>query len=167
MNKKAFIAIIAFILIIVAAVAYLLVQAPEASTPRTTTSSTEQEDPRTAPATEQDKAETDAVQSSPARYIEYSQSTFEETKGTQVLFFHADWCPQCRALDADLEANIGSLSDVTIYKVDYDTELDLRKQYGVTQQTTVVKTDGEGTELDSFVAYDSPTLESVRENLDL
>lgn len=84
-----------------------------------------------------------------------------------MLFFHADWCPKCRALDADIAAHLDTLSDVTIYKVNYDTATDLRKQYGVTLQTTLVKTDTAGNKQASYVAYDSPSLASVKEHLAL
>ncbi len=36
---------------------------------------------------------------------------------------------------------------LTVVKVDYDTETDLRQQYGVTQQHTFVQVDESGAEL--------------------
>jgi len=99
------------------------------------------------------------------RYENYSAEAFENDKTTQrLLFFHASWCPQCRELDASILAT--SLpAGVVIYKVDYDSQQDLRKKYGVTLQTTVVKVDKDGNKLQSFVAYDEPTFSSVEREL--
>lgn len=65
--------------------------------------------------------------------------------GDVVLFFHASWCPSCRALSTDIE---GSRSDIpaglTILKLDYDKETALKKKYGVTYQHTLVQVDADG-----------------------
>ncbi len=66
--------------------------------------------------------------------------------GDVVLFFHASWCPSCRGLNADIEGNLSAIpSDVTILKVDYDTETELKKKYGVTTQHTLVQVAADGT----------------------
>jgi thiol-disulfide isomerase/thioredoxin len=66
--------------------------------------------------------------------------------GDVVLFFHASWCPSCRGLSADIDANLSSIPDgVSILKVDYDTETELKKKYGVTYQHTLVQVDADGT----------------------
>ncbi|MBM6403004.1 thioredoxin family protein [Phycicoccus sp. CSK15P-2] len=71
-------------------------------------------------------------------------SAYEDTK--VVLFFHADWCPSCRATEAAI-AEKGVPAGLTVVEVDYDSETDLRKQYGITQQHTFVQVDGSGAEL--------------------
>jgi len=93
-------------------------------------------------------------------YIEYSQTAFEQAEGTRVLFFHASWCPQCRALDADLQSK-GAPDGYTILKVDYDSNQDLRQKYGVTIQTTLIKVDGNGNKTGLYVAYDDPSVEAL------
>jgi thioredoxin 1 len=66
--------------------------------------------------------------------------------GDVVLFFHASWCPSCRGLNTDIEANMGSIpAGVSILKVDYDKETELKKKYGVTYQHTLVQVDTDGT----------------------
>ncbi len=66
----------------------------------------------------------------------------EITSGKILIFFHASWCPSCRALSADIERNAGAIpADVTILKADFDTETALKEQYGVTSQHTVVQID--------------------------
>jgi thioredoxin 1 len=64
------------------------------------------------------------------------------------LFFHATWCPGCRALDSSISGDIASIpAGSVIYKVDYDTNEALRQQYGVTSQHTVVKLNADGTSM--------------------
>lgn len=90
-------------------------------------------------------------------YHDYTAETFANTTGSRWLFFHAQWCPQCRALEKSIQE--GSVpNDVTIFKVDYDTQTDLKKKYGVTLQTTVVEVDDAGALVEKFVAYDDPTV---------
>lgn len=65
--------------------------------------------------------------------------------GDVVLFFHASWCPSCRGLNSDIEKNISTIpSGVTILKIDYDKETELKKKYGVTSQHTLVQVDKDG-----------------------
>jgi thioredoxin 1 len=67
--------------------------------------------------------------------------------GTKVVyFFHASWCPTCRATEQAI-ARDGVPAGLTVVKVDYDEETDLRRQYGVTTQHTFVQVDPSGAEL--------------------
>ncbi|MEX1219232.1 MAG: thioredoxin family protein [Solirubrobacterales bacterium] len=97
---------------------------------------------------------------SPGQYVDYSPELLASTPGNKLLFFHASWCSQCVALEDDIEAN-GVPDGVTIFKVDYDSNQDLRQEYGVTIQTTMVKVDDDGEKIDSYVAYEDPTFNSV------
>ena len=97
---------------------------------------------------------------SPGAYVEYSENALAAAEGTRVLFFHATWCPQCRALDEDIVAE-GVPDGVTVLKVDYDTHQDLRQKYDVRQQTTVVALDDSGAAVASFVPYDDPSLDTA------
>lgn len=97
-------------------------------------------------------------------YVDYSETALAEAEGTKILFFHASWCPQCRALDADIKEQ-GVPAGTTILKVDYDTAQDLRRKYGVTLQTTVVKVDAQGNLVSKFTPYQKPTLENALSNL--
>jgi thiol-disulfide isomerase/thioredoxin len=65
--------------------------------------------------------------------------------GDVILFFHATWCPSCRGLNNDIEKNRSTIPvGVTILKTDYDTEIELKKKYGVTTQHTLVQVDKDG-----------------------
>jgi thiol-disulfide isomerase/thioredoxin len=109
--------------------------------------------------------ETEEVQpKAKGTYKDYSSELLASTKGTKLLFFHASWCPQCRALDESIRTS--ELPDnVTIFKVDYDSNQALRAKYGVTLQTTVVKVDDNQDKLASYVAYNEPTFQSVKQAL--
>ncbi len=66
-------------------------------------------------------------------------------EGVVVLFFHASWCPSCRGLSANIEANRDAIpAGLTILKLDYDREVELKKKYGVTYQHTLVQVDANG-----------------------
>lgn len=107
---------------------------------------------------------TDQASVGAGAYIDYEDGVIGRTEGTKLLFFHAPWCPQCRALEADITAE-GVPQDVTIIKVDYDTSQSLRQKYGVTLQTTIVRIDDEGGLVRKFVAYDDPSLAAIVENV--
>ena len=114
--------------------------------------------------TETQQPEAAPKTNTPGKYIAFSDSASANTSGTKLLFFHAPWCPQCRALDESI--NKGPIPDnVTIFKVDYDSNQELRKKYGVTLQTTIVKIDDQGNLVKKYVAYEQPTIEAVKNNL--
>jgi thioredoxin 1 len=91
-------------------------------------------------------------------YIPYSADKIAlASKGPVVLFFHASWCPTCRALDADIKAHLDSIpTGVTILDVDYDTSTALKQKYGVTMQHTLVQVDAQGSLITKWAG--SPTL---------
>jgi thiol-disulfide isomerase/thioredoxin len=65
--------------------------------------------------------------------------------GDVVLFFKASWCPSCRAVDADIKANVTKIPELlTIMEVDYDNSVALKQKYGVTTQHTFVQVDESG-----------------------
>jgi thiol-disulfide isomerase/thioredoxin len=90
-----------------------------------------------------------AVAEGPGTYITLAEYAGNEAMyGDVVLFFHADWCPTCQGTEKDLTENAAAIpAGLTIVKVDYDTETDLRQKYGVTTQHTFVHVDETGTEL--------------------
>jgi len=77
--------------------------------------------------------------------------------GEVVLFFRASWCPTCRALDANIRANLGNIpKGVTILDVDYDNSTALKQKYAVTYQHTLVQVDAKGNQIAKWT--NSPTL---------
>lgn len=93
-------------------------------------------------------------------YLPYTEDALSKTLDRKLLFFHASWCPQCRALEKDIKAH-EIPAGLTIFKVNYDKAGDLRKTYGVTLQTTLVEVNNAGKLVKKYVAYDTPTLAAV------
>lgn len=61
-----------------------------------------------------------------------------------VIFFHAAWCPTCKAANSDILENLSQIpEDVVIFKTDYDTSTALKQQYGITTQHTFVYLDAD------------------------
>jgi thioredoxin 1 len=61
-----------------------------------------------------------------------------------ALHFRADWCPTCRAQDKLLESMKAEPGlDLTVLAVNYDTEKDLKKQFAVRSQSTLVVLHGQ------------------------
>lgn len=104
-----------------------------------------------------------ATNSQDAVYAPYSEALFAEAVGKKkiALFFHATWCPTCRAMEKDITANLGNIpSDAVIIQADYDKEIALKKEYGITTQSTVVIIDKAGTALKTLSAPDFSAIES-------
>ena len=77
-----------------------------------------------------------------------------------VLFFRASWCPTCRAVDADIKANLSKIpSDLAILDVNYDDSSSLKQKYGVTYQHTFVQVDKDGNLIKKWSG--SPTLSAL------
>ncbi len=107
-----------------------------------------------------------AATSSPGRYTNYDAKLVQaDGFDTTILFFHAPWCPECRAYEQAITSS--AIPDgVQILKVDYDTSKDLRSRYGVTIQTTFVRVDSNGGEQKKWVGYGKDkSLAAVLENV--
>ncbi len=79
-----------------------------------------------------------------------------------VLFFHAGWCPYCKAHDTYLTDLYGSEEvPLNTYKIDYDSSLDLRKQFGITSQDTFVLIDGNGSVLKQLTFPSNTAVEEL------
>lgn len=57
-----------------------------------------------------------------------------------VVWFHADWCPTCRAQQPTVDRLAASpeMKDVTVFVADFDKETALRKSLHVVQQSTFI-----------------------------
>ena len=148
MNKKIVVAVVSFVVLAVGGVVYVSSQPADRKMYKNPDSPTQQ------------VSDTQIVMK--GSYVEYSADVVANTPGTKVLFFHASWCPQCRAIEADIKRE-SVPAGLTIIKVDYDSHQDLRKKYGVTLQTTFIKIDDSGNAIaDKYVAYNEPTFAAVK-----
>jgi len=89
------------------------------------------------------------------RYLEYSERNFRfsKSRGRTILFFAAtSWCSTCAVLEQQIKENILKLPiDITILKVDYDTDKRSNAKYAVTQQTTLLLFDSTGKETKRWI----------------
>ena len=122
--------------------------ATEAATPTVTTASPAgSAPPSAAPTSSTPPAEPSATPA--GAYLSRAEYDAEPAAraGTKVVyFFHATWCPTCRATEEAI-ARDGIPAGLTLVKVDFDSENELRKKYGVTTQHTFVQVDPSGAEL--------------------
>lgn len=97
---------------------------------------------------EMDKAPKPSASGSYVTLAEYEGDKSAYTDTNVVLFFHAGWCPNCRATEENLNADLAGIpSDLTIVKVDFDNSDQLRQKYGVTTQHTFVQIDANGEQI--------------------
>lgn len=121
--------------------------------------------PTITPTLKQDRGNSDsgdgAQVNSAGIYEDYAEAKLAKHPNDNIiLFFSASWCPTCKALDKDIEANISSApANLSIFKVDYDYSLALKQKYGVTYQHTLVKVDAQGNMLKKWNG--SPTLSDL------
>lgn len=57
-----------------------------------------------------------------------------------VVFVHAGWCPICRAQEQTIRKLLATpkFKNVTVLKIDFDTQKPLWSKFGITQQSTLV-----------------------------
>lgn len=120
-------------------------EASESETSEETAEDTEEVTPVEETQEEEAPAEEESAAQAP-QYVAYSEGAVAQYAGSnKAIFFHASWCSTCRALDAEITANLSELPEGTvIMKADYDSETDLRQKYGVNTQHTVVFIDDAG-----------------------
>lgn len=163
--KKSSLFMIIFAAVVLGAVAFLLMRPQENSIEQPSVSQNERqseqpaetvpEEPQTPETTQPEVAQAQGV------YTNYSEAVLANATGKRVLFFHAPWCPQCRSIESGIKTQ-GIPDGYTVIKVDYDSNQDLRKKYGVTLQTTFVSLDENAESTGKYVAYDEPTFDAVK-----
>ncbi len=105
----------------------------------------------------------DSVSRGPGTFEDYSPEKLALAEaGDVVLFFHANWCPSCRALESDINANLSQIPDgVHLLKVDYDSETELKQKYGVVRQHTLVQVDASGNKIQDLTGLNNTLAQVV------
>ena len=145
MNRRTLILLLTLAALIIASIVVYVMTRPMLDAD-TTVSQPSQSSPAT------DSGSSSSPATGAGSYVEYSPNAIADADGIALLFFHATWCPSCRQIDSEITTS-GLPDGVTIIKVDYDKYQDLRQKYGVTIQTTFVKVDASGNEIEKFVPY--------------
>lgn len=97
-------------------------------------------------------------------YLDYSEEALSTKIGNKrVLFFYANWCPSCRQQDAALKSATDQIPEgITIFKLNYDSEIALRQKHGVTTQHTFVQIDSNGDSLKKWNSlYNNNDVQSI------
>lgn len=104
----------------------------------------------------------EAMMEKPGEYKEYSVaavSAAQATGNNVVLFFHATWCPFCKAANTEFTSRASEIpSGVTVLKTDYDSQTALKQKYGVTYQHTFVQIDASGNQISKWTGGDIENL---------
>ena len=84
--------------------------------------------------------------------------------GKVVLFFTADWCPDCRFIKPAMSEIEQDFSDYTFYEVDRDENIDLAAELNVFGIPSFIVYDN-GKEIGRFVNKDRKTKQQVEDFL--
>jgi len=83
-----------------------------------------------------------------------------------ILFFHADWCPDCVKTDTEIKDRITELpEDSIIFKTDYDKEVKLRQKFEITSQHSIVIIDKNNALQFKQTGFDFDDIVSVLEKI--
>ena len=86
------------------------------------------------------------------------------SNGKVVLFFTADWCPDCRFIKPAMPEIEQDFSDYTFYEVDRDENIDLAAELNVFGIPSFIVYDN-GKEIGRFVNKDRKTKQQVEDFL--
>jgi thiol-disulfide isomerase/thioredoxin len=105
----------------------------------------------------------------PVFYMDYNQTQLERHLGVDpiILFFHASWCPLCRSTEERILDELENLKGgAVIFKINYDTEIALKKEYGITYQDALVPIKASGQVLKTLSGYkESSDLQALIDSL--
>lgn len=101
-----------------------------------------------------------------AEWLEYEHGKFETSQkaGEKILIdVYATWCPVCKAqaiILEDMKAS-GKLDEVTLFRVNYDTQKNFLKTHRIPRQSTILIFSGKKEVMRSIADTDSERLTSA------
>lgn len=97
------------------------------------------------------RAQDDLPPADAVLYESFDQVLALAANGPTLIYFHADWCPTCRATMVTFQARWPEVRPgLTLVIADYDSETDLKARFGVTYQNTFVQVAADGARLQSW-----------------
>ncbi|MEX0895859.1 MAG: thioredoxin family protein [Patescibacteria group bacterium] len=121
-----------------------------------------------APFCEQERTTTSSSKRLAESYLEYSPEALQSAhnqENTVVLYFWAPWCSTCSTLDHDLQDGIAQVpDDITLLRVNYDEETELKQRFNVVTQHTFVQLTANNEPITVWVGGE---IEELVENLEL
>lgn len=84
-----------------------------------------------------------AADKSQVAFVKFTQPAFDaaRAKGQRILVeVHAPWCPTCARQQAGIAAaqKLPANKNVTVFRIDFDSQKDVQKPLGVTRQSTLI-----------------------------
>ena len=160
MNKKIYFLIVSIIVIIALSVGvYFYTKAQtDTSNGQVGQTSTAPPSPSNEPTGSSESSQTtpETTSTPPPRYVTLADYTAEQDQYkdvTKVYFFHAPWCHICQGIENEINDDETKIpADTTFIKADFDDEVQLRQQYGVTTQYTFVQVDNDGNKIAKWSA---------------
>lgn len=116
------------------------------------------------PVAEKKEVEPESMSGSYITLAKFDSAKNEYANSDVVLFFNASWCSTCKVARDNIESDLSAIpANLTIVVVDYDSEIELRRKYGVVIQHTFVQINSSGQELAKWSG--SVTAKAIAENL--
>jgi len=139
------------------------------SSATSTSNPTNSPETTSAPETTSESTSNSGYETTPLKAGAYiSLADYQKSKETYdasnvVLFFNASWCSTCETARNNLESDLSAIpADLAIVLVDFDSETELKRKYGVTVQHTFVQIDANGNQLAKWSG--SLTAQKIAEN---
>lgn len=84
-----------------------------------------------------------AADKSQVSFVKFTQPAFDaaRAKGQRILVeVHAPWCPVCARQQAGIAAaqKLAANRNVTVFRIDFDSQKDVQRPLGVTRQSTLI-----------------------------
>ncbi len=102
----------------------------------------------------------------PGAYQNFTEELFQSELASGkkvVIFFYAPWCPECRLADEAFKSKTNLIpTNVSLLKLDFGSNKEIEKRYGVFSRHTFVQVDSSGEQVTKWISGD---VELLRKNI--